>query len=484
MKKIFCIAICMLMFVTASAVTAKMNVDDSTDIFTQTGTPLRSPGQILLQFDVQTNTTYQGYLGAEWDGQYFWTTGCAASGTAPYFIQKWDISGHKIGEYTQPNPSTWGMRDMAFDGTYLYSGSENGFWKIDPATGATTLMFASIAPMTVIRALTWVPSENMFYTASFGASWYKFTPDGATKTPITNPGLTGEYGMAYDSINDTIWVFNQETTLPQTVFHEYNYHTKVLTGKIWQVPLLGANTAQLAGGCFYATDIFAGKATLGGMTQGTPLDRLFVMELGLAGPPNYPPSIPAAPAGPSSGNIGISYSFTASTTDPESDQISYMFDWDDGNNSGWLGPFASGATATGSHTWGALGAYDIKVKAKDTLGHETNWSSAHIFTIVDSALLKIDWIKGGLFKVSASVHNIGGLAATNVAWTITFTGGAFIGKETTGTIASLAPGAAELIKSKFILGFGATVVKVTATITDSTATMEKPGQIILFLIKI
>jgi hypothetical protein len=484
MKKIVCIIICMLLFVTASAVTAKMNVSDSTEttyaISSPSGTTSRA-GNILLQFDVQTNTTYQGNLGVDWDGQYFWSTGCAAGGVAPYFIIKWDNRGHKLAEYSQPSQpsSSWGFRDMAFDGTYLYSGSENGFWKIDPATGATTLMFSSMSPMTIIRALTWVPSEGMFYTGSFALGWFKFTADGTTITSIPNPGLTAVYGMAYDSINDTIWVFDQTGT-PQTTFYEYNYHTQALTGKTWVVPLLTGETAQIAGGCCYATDLIAGKAVLGGLVQGTPLDRIFVMELGDA-VTNQPPNTPGAPTGPTTGAPGVSYSFSATTTDPELDNISFMFDWGDGNMSAWLGPYPNGGTATASYAWAAVGTYDVKVKAKDDHGAESDWSAAHTITITTAAPhIEIDAITGGLFKVHTAIKNTGTVAATNVSWSIKLSGLVFIGKETPGNIASIAPSGSEPISSKFILGFGKTVITVTA----DTATKTQNATVLLFYIKI
>jgi len=91
---------------------------------------------------------------------------------------------------------------------------------------------------------------------------------------------------------------------------------------------------------------------------------------------NLPPFIPSQPSGPISGNTGTSYNYSANTTDPDNDNIYYWFNWDDGNNSGWVGPYTSGSTATASHTWSSPGTYQVKVKAKDTYGAElgTLWS--------------------------------------------------------------------------------------------------------------
>jgi hypothetical protein len=86
------------------------------------------------------------------------------------------------------------------------------------------------------------------------------------------------------------------------------------------------------------------------------------------------PLTPEPPEGPDSGRRRRSYEYTAVTTDPENDEIYYLFDWGDGNYSGWLGPYASGETVTASYTWEDRGDYAIRVKAKDERGELSDWS--------------------------------------------------------------------------------------------------------------
>jgi hypothetical protein len=88
---------------------------------------------------------------------------------------------------------------------------------------------------------------------------------------------------------------------------------------------------------------------------------------------NDPPNKPTI-TGPTSGKTGNSYTYSSSTTDPDGDQIYYLFDWDDDSNSGWKGPYNSGQTASVSHVWIVKGTYQIKVKAKDINGAEGVWS--------------------------------------------------------------------------------------------------------------
>ncbi|UCF49471.1 MAG: hypothetical protein JSU91_06915, partial [Thermoplasmatales archaeon] len=94
---------------------------------------------------------------------------------------------------------------------------------------------------------------------------------------------------------------------------------------------------------------------------------------------NQAPSAPVI-TGPTSGKTGTSYPFTFTSTDPDGDQVSYYVDWGDSTNTGWFGPYASGATQTKSNTWSSQGNFTIQAKAKDVHGAESGWSS-HIVNI-------------------------------------------------------------------------------------------------------
>jgi len=89
---------------------------------------------------------------------------------------------------------------------------------------------------------------------------------------------------------------------------------------------------------------------------------------------NSPPEKPQRPSGQTNGNVGETYLYSTQTTDPDEDQVYYMWDWGDGTTSDWIGPFASGATATATYSWTEQGTYSIKVKAKDINDDESAWS--------------------------------------------------------------------------------------------------------------
>jgi hypothetical protein len=54
--------------------------------------------------------------------------------------------------------------------------------------------------------------------------------------------------------------------------------------------------------------------------------------------------------------------------------VYYLWDWGDGNNSGWLGPYNYGVICEAKHNWKVKASYNIKVKAKDIYGKESVWS--------------------------------------------------------------------------------------------------------------
>jgi hypothetical protein len=96
---------------------------------------------------------------------------------------------------------------------------------------------------------------------------------------------------------------------------------------------------------------------------------------------NSPPNTPTTPSGTSSGYTGLSYTYSSYATDPNGDQIKYYFDWGDGTGT-WTGYYNSGATASASHSWASAGTYYVKVKAQDSRGTESGWSSSLTVSIV------------------------------------------------------------------------------------------------------
>jgi len=85
------------------------------------------------------------------------------------------------------------------------------------------------------------------------------------------------------------------------------------------------------------------------------------------------PNPPSRPNGPASGRLRTEYTYSTSTTDPNGDQVYYMWDWGD-ETSDWDGPYNSGEIVSASHRWTSEFTGGIKVKAKDASGEESPWS--------------------------------------------------------------------------------------------------------------
>jgi hypothetical protein len=100
----------------------------------------------------------------------------------------------------------------------------------------------------------------------------------------------------------------------------------------------------------------------------------YAFAYGGAAIPNYPPETPDKPVGPTAGRPGVSYIYSSKTNDPDGDQIYYMFDWNDGSYSDWLGPFLSGDVVTISHMWATPGIFTVRLKAMDSYGTLSQWS--------------------------------------------------------------------------------------------------------------
>ena len=79
-------------------------------------------------------------------------------------------------------------------------------------------------------------------------------------------------------------------------------------------------------------------------------------------------------SGSKEGIPGNEYIYKIASEDPDGDDdVYYYIDWDDGTNTGWLGPFISGEEIDVNHTWANKGIYVVKAKAKDLSGAESDW---------------------------------------------------------------------------------------------------------------
>ena len=94
-------------------------------------------------------------------------------------------------------------------------------------------------------------------------------------------------------------------------------------------------------------------------------------------PGNNPPEKPSID-GPINGKVRSEHTYNAITTDPDGDNISYLFYWGDLTNSGWTDFIPSGTMVNRSHKWWFRGTYSIKVKAKDSYAAQSEWAEFQV----------------------------------------------------------------------------------------------------------
>jgi len=100
--------------------------------------------------------------------------------------------------------------------------------------------------------------------------------------------------------------------------------------------------------------------------------------------------------------------------------------------------------------------------------------------------LSLDF-RGGLFKCSGGIKNMGNKTAFNVQWHFIIDGGIiFFGKESSGIIPKpLLPGEESYISSHLILGFGSIILTIAIWANNAPyVSFSTPGRLLLFYIKI
>jgi hypothetical protein len=131
----------------------------------------------------------------------------------------------------------------------------------------------------------------------------------------------------------------------------------------------------------------AGKYTVKAMSTDSkgatsPWGQSITVDITDTGGGNNAPAAPTV-SGPLSVQVTASKQYTATATDPDGDQVRYVVDWGDGNQD-ISSQVASGAAATVSHSWAAIGTYSVKAKTVDAPGAESPWGAAISVKVTDT----------------------------------------------------------------------------------------------------
>ncbi|UCH72029.1 MAG: hypothetical protein JSW62_00310 [Thermoplasmatales archaeon] len=205
-------------------------------------------------------------------------------------------------------------------------------------------------------------------------------------------------------------------------------------------------------------------------------------EVGVMAYSNCAPSIPQL-AGDSSGEEGESMSYTVWTTDEDDDQVYYMFDWDDGTELVWDGPYNQGESEkiTLTHSWSESGSYEVKVRAKDEHGLTSGWTNELDVEITgEEPDIEITIAKWGFGNLGATIKNNAEDDFSDVEWNMSVAGGFLGGIDSTGddVIETLESGDEEFISTdsgSISRSLGFVDVEVLVTVDEDTFEKEETG---------
>jgi len=258
---------------------------------------------------------------------------------------------------------TW-MNSITWDGHNYNDGYGHNFGTIQYGN---IMVIAAVFNSEWHQGYSYPPSQNPFDAYWVDDSTGFWVGDNTPPNTPSNPNPANG-ATSVDINKDLSWTGGDPDPTHDTVTYDVYFGTVSLP------PLVSPgqsgttyNPGTMAYGTIYYWKIVAtdnhGASTEGPIWHFTTLNS-----------PNQPPNKPDRPSGEINGKINVEYTYTTSTTDPDGDQVYYWFDWGDSSNSGWVGPYASGATGSAKYTWTTKGTYQIKVKAKDIHDAESAWS--------------------------------------------------------------------------------------------------------------
>jgi hypothetical protein len=105
-------------------------------------------------------------------------------------------------------------------------------------------------------------------------------------------------------------------------------------------------------------------------------------ELVVACAENQFPDVASTPTGETAPAVDEEYLYTTQATDPDGNDVYIKLDVS-GTETGWYGPYASGAPADIPYTFTVAGTYYIKAKAKDKFEFESDWSDSLVVEATD-----------------------------------------------------------------------------------------------------
>ena len=188
--------------------------------------------------------------GVAFDGEFIWASYRVTD--MVYFFIFDPFTGQIIDSFPQNATSAWGVRDMCFDGTYIYGGWEQGLDKYDAETRQYIETIPYPANMLYPRANAYDPTSDHFYCGNFASSLYEMDRNGNLIRTFQCPDSIAVYGLAWiddDPLGPYILVCDGANSL----YWKLDPVAGVVMGVVYDPePIPPNTTADIYGGIDYA----------------------------------------------------------------------------------------------------------------------------------------------------------------------------------------------------------------------------------------
>lgn len=114
------------------------------------------------------------------------------------------------------------------------------------------------------------------------------------------------------------------------------------------------------------------------------------------------PEKPNKPTGETNLLTANEYSFATTSIDPNNENVYYLFDWGDGTQTGWIGPYESGREIVFTHIWRNEGLYTVKAKARNSKNIQSKWSESLNISVLGHTA----WIIGSIDSKTINENEI------------------------------------------------------------------------------
>ena len=266
--------------------------------------------------NLEAQTGDNGLLGIAFDGTYLWVSGRGPETVPPQIYLFHPVTGRLLDQFDAGATSAWGIRDMCFDGSYMYGSWEEGLIKWDIETHQVIETIPIPAGMAFQRANAYDHSSNHFYCGNFSSTCYEQDREGNLIRSWEPYPLNAVTGMAWDFDAEDgpwLWVYDQVYPNSGGWVHQFDPSTLTYTG--FYIDLRGPTGMGIAAGLDYCRDIDPVCSSMLSMLQGTP-DSGAAWEMHgknyvivTITPINYPIQIP-------SGGGSFEFNLELNNTDP------------------------------------------------------------------------------------------------------------------------------------------------------------------------